>query len=65
MLQMAESTPNSWFGPARGTVAMDIKQPITVRVTRQFSDQVALVGHGHSCLLVPCILTKKLETIQR
>lgn len=37
MVQMAESTPNSWFGPARGTMAMDIKQPITVRVTRQFS----------------------------
>lgn len=37
MLQPAGSTPKSWVDSTRETIAMDIKQLIDVRLTRQFS----------------------------
>jgi uncharacterized protein YndB with AHSA1/START domain len=37
MLQPAGSTPKSWVDPTRETIAMEPKQLIEVRVTRQFS----------------------------
>jgi hypothetical protein len=36
MLQPAESTPKSWVDPTRETIAMETKQLIDVRLTRQF-----------------------------